>query len=434
MPYRARISGEVEVRDMALIREDKNFRHFLWGRLIAEIGSRITREGLPIVAVLAVGATSASLGLLAALTMLPGLVLGTPVGNWVDRVRRRPILMGANLFRAGLLLCIPLAALLHHLRFWEILVVSTLVSAVSVAFHVADRAYFPFLVTRSRLDEGNRILGSVEALGETTGPAVMGILIQLVGAPFALIFDALSNVVSAVSLGLIRKPEPMPSENRPPQTAGSGHRRTFAGLRVLRSHPVIRPLAITMAQDSFFGGFHAALYEIYALKTLHLSPLELGILITTGGFGSFVGSFWVSRVTRRLGLGRAMRLTFGMASVLTLAVPLAHGPVVVAFVFLLTAQVFGDLFATMYEINARIAEQALTPDHWLGRVEGGLRVVQGGLGVIGALLAGLLALWITPRGAIWVASLGTIAAGLWLWNPNLLAFHRSDQKAEHVWD
>ena len=424
---------EVRALYMALIRDDKNFRHFLWGRLVSEIGSRITREGLPLVAVLAVGAKSSSLGLLAALTMLPGLLLGTPVGNWVDRVRRRPVLIVANLLRAGLLLSIPIAALLHQLRFGGILAVSTLVSAVSVAFHVADRAYFPFLVTRSRLDEGNRILGSVEAMGETTGPAVMGVLIQLVGAPFALVFDALSNLVSAVSLGLIRKPEPIPADQKPRRESGE-KRRTFAGLRILRSHPVIRPLATTMAQDSFFGGFHAALYEIYALKTLQLTPLELGILITTGGFGSLVGSFWVSRVTRRFGLGRAMRLTFGVASLLTLAVPLAHGPVVVAFVFLLTAQVFGDLFATMYEINARIAEQALTPDHWLGRVEGSMRVVQGGLGVIGALVAGLLAEWITPRGAIWVASLGTIAAGLWLWNPGLLAFRRSDQKAEHNWD
>lgn len=419
---------------MILIREDKNFRHFLWGRLIAEIGSRITREGLPIVAVVAAGATSASLGLLAALTMLPGLLLGNSVGNWVDRARRRPILIGANLLRAALLLCIPLAAILHHLRFWEILTVSTLVAMVSVAFHVADRAYFPFLVTRKRLDEGNRVLGSVEALGETTGPAAMGVLIQLVGAPFALIFDALSNLASAVSLAFIKKPEPVPSDHRQNGQAEAGRSRRFSGLGVLRSHPVIRPLATTMAQDSFFGGFHAALYEIYALKTLHLTPLELGILITTGGFGSLIGSFWVSRWTLRWGLGRTMRVTFGIASVLTLAVPMAHGPVVVAFLFLLTAQVFGDLFATMYEINARITEQAVTPDHWLGRVEGSIRMIQGGLGVIGALLAGLLAEWITPRGAIWVASVGTIAAGLWLWNPALLAFHRSDQKVQQGWD
>lgn len=419
---------------MILIRNDKNFRHFVWGRLIAEIGSRITREGLPIVAVVTAGASSASLGVLAALTMLPGLLLGNSVGNWVDRARRRPILIAANLLRAALLLCIPLAALLHHLRLWEILTVSTMLATVSVAFHVADRAYFPFLVTRAHLDEGNRLLGSVEAIGETTGPAAMGILIQLVGAPFALIFDAVSNLVSAVSLAFIKKPEPAPRGHRPNGRPEGGAPRRFAAFGVLRTHPVIRPLAITMAQESFFGGFHAALYEIYALKTLHLTPLELGILITTGGFGSLGGSFWVSRWTRRWGLGRAMRMTFGIASLLTLAVPMAHGPVVVAFLFLLTAQVCGDLFATMYEINARITEQAVTPDHWLGRVEGSIRVIQGGLGVIGALAAGFMAQWITPRGAIWVAAVGTIAAGLWLWNPALLAFHRSDQELRQIWD
>lgn len=418
---------------MILIRDDKNFRHFVWGRLIAEVGSRITREGLPIVAVVSAGATSASLGVLAALTMLPGLLLGNAVGNWVDRARRRPILMISNLLRAALLLCIPLAALLHQLRFWEILTVSTLVATVSVAFHVADRAYFPFLVTRAHLEDGNRILGSVEAMGEATGPAAMGVLIQLVGAPFALVFDAVSNLASAISLALIKKPEPAPSGHRQSGPSGNAPGR-FSGLGVLRTHPLIRPLATTMAQDSFFGGFHAALYEIYALKTLHLTPLELGILITTGGFGSLVGSFWVSRWTRRWGLGRAMRVTFGIASLLTLAVPMAHGPVMVGFLFLLTAQVGGDLFATIYEINARITEQAVTPDRWLGRVEGSMRMLQGGLGVSGALAAGFLAEWISPRGALWVASVGTIAAGLWLWNPALLAFHRSDQKVHQAWD
>lgn len=419
---------------VGIVKEDSDFRRFIGGRVVAEIGSRITREGLPIVAVLAAGATSASLGLLAALTMLPGLFLGTPVGNWVDRVHRRPLLIAANLLRALLLLLIPLAAWLHRLTFWEILLVSTLVASVSVVFQVADRAYFPSLVSRARLSEGNSVLGTAEALGETTGPAVMGLLIQAVGAPFAIAFDALANLASAWSLSIIRRPEPHPVGGMELDDEGFISRRTFDGLRALKNHPVIRPLAMAMGQNSFFGGFHAALYEIYALKTLHLTPLELGILITSGGFGSLIGSLWVPRLTRRLGLGPSLRVTFGVGSLFTLAVPYAHGTVVVAFGFMMAAQVFGDLFATMYEINARIAEQALTPDHWLGRIEGGIRVIEGGLGVVGALLAGLLAELITPRGAIWVSALGTIAAGFWLWSPKLLRYRHPDQEEIFGWD
>ena len=403
------------------------------GRLVSEVGSRITREGLPVAAILAASASTTELGLLATLSMLPALVLGTGAGVLVDRSRRRPLLIAADVVRALLLFTVPAAALAGRLTFAQIAVVTTLVAAVTVLFQVADRAYLPSLAGRDRLAEANGVLASADAVGESVGPALMGVLVQAFGVPAAIVGDALSYVVSAISLTAIRRSEPAPGAapaygQDAPVRSGRAP-QLLDGLAAVARHPTLRPLAGLVATTALFGGFFSALYEFYVLRTLGLAPAVLGLLITCGGVGSLIGAALSARFARRFGIGRVLVATFAVSALATMLVPAAGGRFAPAFLFLFAAQFGGDLFATVFTIASATLEQTVTPSAWLGRVEGALQTLSGGLGVVGALGAGALGAAIGPRDAFWLAALGNAAATGWLLSPRLRRLDQPDAQA-----
>src|SRR5258708_24941263 len=176
----------------------------LWsGQTISTLGSHITGSGIPLIAILVLGAHPAQVGLLAALSALPSLFLGLFVGVWVDRLPRRPLMLLADLARALLLLSVPIAALSGLLHIEQLYIVTVLLSACTICFDTAYQAFLPQVVTREQLVEGNSKLGTSNSLAEMGGPPLAGGLIQSVGAPLAVLFDALSFLVSALSIGLI---------------------------------------------------------------------------------------------------------------------------------------------------------------------------------------------------------------------------------------
>lgn len=409
-------------------------RRFFSGQLLAEVGSRITREGLPIVAIMAASATAPELGLLAALSVLPSLVVGNAWGYWVDKSRRRPLLVAGSFIRAGILAVVPILYLLHRLDFAAIAVVTVLVAAAGVLLAVARHAYLPFLVTRGRLEDGNQLIGSADAIGETTGPGIMGLLIQGLGAPLAVGFDVLAHVAAGVTLLAIRTREDGPPGDDTGLAGSEPTRQSIVQVwaRVAR-HPILRPLWLNAGLSGIFGGFFSALYELYVLKTLHLSPLWLGILITLGGVGSLGGTWLYRRVRRKLTISAVLAGGYILFAVVNFSVPLAHGAFWTALGFLLAGQFAGDLFATMSQIAATTIEQEVTPDNWLGRVRGTFHALGGGFEVVGALAAGPLALWLSVRGALWIATLGLLCAAPLLIVSRLRTYRADVDSAATLW-
>ncbi len=339
----------------------------LWaGQTISQIGSRISREGLPLIAVLLLAATPAEMGVLAALASAPSLVLGLIVGVWIDRLPRRPILIVADLGRFVLLILIPLAALTGHLSLYLIYAITVGVGVLSLVFTVAYEALLPSLVSREHLLEGNTKLATTESLAELGGPALAGLLIQVISAPLAVAVDALSFLVSVFSLSAIRATEPPPP---PPDPAvpPAFWLELREGWRVILHHPVLRTLAILQMGRTFFGNFYAALYGLYALRELGLSPATLGIVIAGGGVGSLLGAAFAGSLPRRFGIGPTLVWASLVGSLIALLTPLAGGPSWFAALMLLIPQVFGDGLATIFSINELSLRQTLVPDRCLGR-------------------------------------------------------------------
>src|SRR6185436_1387103 len=273
----------------------------LWaGQTVSQLGSTITREALPYTAILVLGASPLQMGFLGAAGTAPLLVLGLFAGVWVDRVRRRPLMIAADIGRALLLLSVPIAYLLGWMRIEQLYIVAALTGVLTMFFDVAYRSSLPGLVRREHLLEGNSKLGLSESVAEIGGTPLGGALVQLVSGPITLLLDALSFVFSAFMLRRIRAEEPPPA---PVAQREHVWRDLATGLRAIWADPLLRAMAGTSAIQSFFGWFFGAIYGLYAIRVVGMNTTTLGITVAFGGIGALVGALLVRPATRRFGLG-----------------------------------------------------------------------------------------------------------------------------------
>jgi len=385
----------------------------LWvGQTVSQLGSVVTRTAVPLVALLVLGAGPRELALLVVVSSAGVLLVGLVAGAWVDRLRRRPLLIWNDVVRAALLAWIPFAQGVGVLRIEHLYVVMFLEAALGALFDAAYPAYVPTLIGRDRLVEGNSKLAMSSSIAEIGGPGFAGTLVQIIGAPFAMLVDAVSFVVSAASLALIRAPEP----ERPPRVVKTRiSHEIVEGLRLVRRHAIVRPLAARSIPDHFFGAFYGVLYSLYLLQELHLDPFLLGVVISAGGVGSLVGSAFASRVVSAVGIGRAMIWTSIGASLLGILTPLAQGPLALATLMVFLPQLLGDGLKTIEGVAEISLVQGVIPDRVLGRVNAVLDVVAHGIGYpLGALAAAVVAEQIGVRAAIGVGWAGMAASVLFL--------------------
>src|SRR5690348_7513522 len=239
----------------------------LWaGQTVSRLGSVVTRTALPLVALLVLGAGPRELAVLVISQSLGVLLVGLVAGAWVDRLRRRPLLIATDVIRAVLLFSIPLAQGLGVLRLEQLYVVAFVESCLATLFSSAYPAYVPSLIGLDRVVEGNSKLATSASIAEVGGPSLAGALVQIVSAPFAILVDAFSYVVSAISITLIRAPEP-PRPAREP-TSRVMH-EIVEGLGAVGRNPVVLPLATRSIIAHLSGAFYGVLYSIYLLETLH---------------------------------------------------------------------------------------------------------------------------------------------------------------------
>lgn len=384
----------------------------LWlGRAVSNFGSGITGIALPLTAVLVLAATPAQLGILGALDGVSVLVIGLLVGVWVDRVRRRPLLIATDLGRAFVLSTIPLAALFGVLGIGQLYIAAALAGMLTVIFNVASPSFVPSLIPQESLVEGNSKLGMSDSLAEIGGPAVAGPLVQLISAPFAILFDALSFLFSACCLGLIHTPEPPPIAQKQRKSLWYD---LVEGLRLVLKNPLLRVLAGSAGIFNLFGNFVGTLYALYIIRQLGAPPIFLGFLVATGGASALVGALLAERVVRRFGLGMTVGLGLFMYGITGLLIPLAGGSVALALSLLFVSQLIGDASVSIYLIAELSLRQSLVQATMLGRTNAGMQFLSQGVAPVGALLAGILGGMIGLRLTILIGVLGVILAGAWL--------------------
>ncbi len=396
-----------------------DFRRLWAARTVSLFGSEITRLALPLVAALDLGASPAEMGVLAAAGTIPYLLFGLLAGVWVDRARRRPVLIGADIGRALLLALIPLAWALGKLSLVQLYAVAFAAGALTLLADVADNAYLPSLLRPDELVEGNSKLAASAAVAEGGGPALAGVLLGFVSAPLAVLLDATSFAASALLLRSISAHEP---------SAGGEERGLWRevgeGLRVVLREPVLRILAAVGAVLQLSGGAYGALLVLYVTRTLGLPPAVVGLLFAVGSASALAGAFAGGGLARRLGPGPAVAASALLISIGWLAVPLAVGqPTALVATMVCGAVLFG-IGNTTYNVNAASIRQAVTPNRLLGRVgSAGLFFAWGALPV-GALLGGLLGSRVGVREALLAAGLIRLPLVAWVLFSPLRAMRR----------
>jgi predicted MFS family arabinose efflux permease len=377
----------------------------LWvGQTISEIGSRITREGLPLTAVLMLGASPAQMGVLAATGSASILAFSVAAGVIADRMRRRPLMIWTDLARAALLATIPMAASWGVLSFPLLVGVAVLAGILTVQFDVAYQSYLPSLLPESDLLRGNRRLGMSTATAEILGPSLTGILIQALTAPIAILLDAISFVISAVSVWIIGTPEAKPERRAHASIASEA----IEGARAIAHHPVLRALALRSIVAYLSMGVMFSLYVLYAMRTLKMSTPVFGLTIALGGAGALVGAYFSERVSRWMGVGPAFFTTALVTATVNLLVPLAASVPEYAVLCMASAQFFGDGAWAIYAVNETTLRQRSVPGEVLGRVNAAMQLASRGMLPLGALAGGLIAERYSIPHALWTGAIGLL--------------------------
>jgi len=373
----------------------------LWAAsAVSQVGSQVTAVALPLTAVGVLGAGAAEMGLLVALGVAPALLFGLVAGAWVDRLRRRPVLIAADLGRAVLLASVPASALIGVLGMTQLYVVAFLSSTFTVWFNVASESFVPSLVDRDQLVEANGRLGTVASASMVIGPGLAGALIQAISAPVAVAADALSFVLSAMLLGRVTSPETSP----PRAARGRLRVEVGEGLRFLWAQPVLRAIACGACLNNLAASMAGAVFVLYQVREIGLDAAAVGLVAAALGAGSVVGALVAGRLTRALGIGPTMLGATALAVAARACAPLAATAPGAALLLLVCGQAcIGGAFALL-NVPTSSLRQAVVPDRLRGRVGAGSRTVSQAATPIGALLGGFLGERLGLAPTLWVAA------------------------------
>jgi MFS family permease len=400
----------------------------LWtGQTISEFGSQVSQLAIPAVAVITLKASPFQVAALATVEFLPFLILTLPAGVWVDRWRRRWILIAGDLGRAVLLASIPLAYAIGHLTLAQLYVVGFLVGIHTVFFDVAYQSYLPQIVDRETLVEGNSKLQMTVSGAAIAGPGISGGLIKLFGAPYAILVDACSFVVSGAFTAAIRK-----REDLPPATE---RRRLLVelweGLRYVTHHRLLFPQALATGSSNFATNLVFSVYFVYAYRHLGLTPGIMGVVFAIAATGWLIGSASADWLRRKLGVNGATILGMAVGAPAALLIPFA--PVGDAAIpFLVLSGMLGGFGAVVYNIQQVSLRQAITPERLQGRMNASMRFFVWGTIPLGSLVGGVLATAFSVRTAILVgACLGLLALLPILLSP-LRTLHDFPEQEEEV--
>lgn len=378
----------------------------LWSaQSVSELGSQVTALALPLAAIFVVHASTFEVAALNVVDFLPFALFSLPAGVWVDRLRRRPLMIAADYGRAVALVSIPLAYATHALTLPQLFAVGFVTGTLTVFFDVSYQSILPTLVDRSQLGDANSKLETTNSGAQLAGPGIAGVLVGALTAPYAIALDAASFVGSALFLGGIRAVE---------DTVDLVRRRMRTeiaeGVRYLVRHPLMRPMMLWVALSNFFGTVITSILILFAVRGLHLHAATIGLVISLANVGTLLGAVTGPRVSRRIGLGPALLAYAALGSTSSLLIPWARDGY--AIPLLVAARGLFGFCAIGANVNGISLVQAITPDRMLGRINASRRFVVWGVIPFGGLLGGAIAAEFGLRTALWVGAIGQLVSFL----------------------
>jgi predicted MFS family arabinose efflux permease len=386
----------------------RDFRQLWTAESVSQVGTQITFLAMPVLAVTVLDATALEMGVLTALETVAFLVVGLPAGAWVDRWRRKRVLVVNDLIRMLALASLPLAWFFDLLTLPQLFVVATITGTATVFFDVAWQSYLPTLVEPEQVVDANGKLMASQEVARVAGPGITGVLLRILGAPLLIAFDAASFLLSALFIGRIRHVDTVPDRatRRPLRV------EIAEGLGFVVRHPLLRRIVGCTGTANLFNAMSGTLLVLFALRTLGLSESDLGFVFSAGAVGGILGAVTGARFARWVGEGRAIPLSSLLLLPFAVLLPLAAlgAPTV-----LLVVSMIGFGWAVVaYNITQVSFRQRLCPPQLLGRMNASVRFIVYGTQPLGALLGGVLGTWLGVVPTLWIAAAGQGLAALWV--------------------
>lgn len=394
----------------APLHRQRVFLRFWAGQTVSVFGDQISLLAIPLTAILALHASAFEVGILTSLAWLPHLLLSLPAGVWIDRrPNRRRNMIVTDALRALALATVPVAWWLGALTIWHLLAVAFAVGALTVVFDLSYTSFFVALVPRAQYIEANAKLSTSRSISYIGGPSTAGLLVQALGAPVALLGDALSFILSAFALRGVRVDEP------PVERNGTSARSDLAeGFRYIFRHPVLRAGIACTSTINLFNFMAFAIFVLFASRTLGLSAGAIGLILGTAAVGALLGALIAPRVGRVLGIGRAVIVGSVLFPAPMALFPLAHGPHWLSGSMLLVGEFFAGVGVMIFDVNQNSLNAMLIPQKVRSRVVGVSRFFNYGVRPLGALVGGVLGSAIGLRETLWISVIGCLFSVVFL--------------------
>ena len=385
----------------------------LWSaETISQFGSQVGGLALPFVAILVLDASAFEVAALGTVEFLPFILFTLPAGVWVDRLRRRPILIIGDFGRAALLATIPAAYIADALTLAQLFVVGFLVGTCQVFFDVAYQSYLPSLVDRNHLIEGNSKMEVSRSAAQISGPGLAGGLVQIFTAPYAVLIDAISFLGSGLFVITIRKHEEAPERAQVDGRRTSMWVELKEGLRFVFGNPNLRAQAGCTATGNLFFTLGFSIILVFFVRELGLSPGAIGILLSVASIGSLAAALTSRRISSRFGIGPtsiAVTLLEGPAFLV-----LALAPEAFPYPSLIVGSLVLGFCVIVYNITQVSYRQAICPPRLQGRMNSVMRFIVWGTIPVGGLAGGALGTVVGLRETLVIGAVGSGLSFLWL--------------------
>ncbi len=398
----------------------------LWsGQTVSGMGSAVTQIALPLLAIVALKASTVEVGLLTAATTIAFAVIALPAGVFVDRNSKRSIMIGCDILRFMILGSIPVAAALGALTIVQLYVVAIAAGVCTVFFDVSYMSYLPSLIRAEHLMDANGKLTTTSAFASLGGPSLGGGLVALFGAAGAITADAISYAVSVISLLEIKTREE-PPVRRADETLRS---QIAEGMRFVFKHKILRRIVACSGIANLFSNMTTALAMIFLVRVLHVRPGLTGLIVAVASIGGIAGGLFAGRLGRKIGSARIIwisTLVFSAPEVIAALAWRGWGA-------LLFSLGWGIMYFSgmVYNVTQGTYRQSVTPPELMGRMNAAVRWVVWGTLPLGGVLGGLLGTLVGVRPALWIAFIGYWSAGWFVFFSPLRHMRDIPQSALH---
>ncbi|MGW1811170.1 MFS transporter [Streptomyces sp. NPDC002078] len=384
--------------------KDGGFRNLYTATGVSAASVSVARIAIPLVAVLALDVSGFEVGLVSTFLTLPFLLVGLPAGVWVDRLRRKPILVFCQLARAIILLSIPLSWWGGFLTIWQLYAAVLIFGTCNVFYDVAYQSYLPTVVGRERVLEANAKLTGVQQVFAVGGPSLGGQVVALLTAPISFVVTSVGLAVSSLCITRIR------AEERTAARPGGSHMLSElgAGLRLVRRDRRLLAMAGSTAWLNLTSYAAYTVTMLFLARTLGLSPMLIGLFLSVSAIGGLLGSFVAKGISEKVGPGPAMWLILLTGSPFALVLPLVGA----GWTLWIGALANGIVafMTVVYNVTQVSCTQTLTEEAFLGRVNASMRFLTWSVMPLGSMLGGAATGWVTPREALLLCAVASCFA------------------------